>query len=735
MTALFKKQYVVLFIGLTAFIQWGYSQGQLVPLSGNDVIKKAHKQLPKQQKSSEFIYYEPILLPFIDDFSDYTGYPDTALWIGRQAYVNQSFAVAPPTIGCVTLDAVNERGFVYDHATTSPFPADTLLSKPIRLDSIFTPFPQPLRPADSVYFSFFYQPGGGLGEPWNRLGDAPETEDSLLLEFGYQTGNIVLLYYITDFQMIADTLRPGDTLLSICNPNLYIVVEDYYFPGDILEVPCDSVNGMETIWEKVWSDEGRTLKEFITLYGDTCKIHGDKYQLCGDICKTHNYAFRQVMIPIMDAKYFNRGFQFRFRNYASIELHNNIAQWGSNVDFWNIDYVRLDKWRNQSDTAIDDVAFVYNPGSLLQKYTAMPWNQFQNSELRDTFTNYLTNLWINTKNSSYKYRILDEDWNVIALHNPQTQNIEPFYSHGYQDARPHRRPELIAIPFPTTSSDSLTIFVQHIFREEANGDQHIKNDTVVYTQKFHNYYAYDDGTPEAGYVVTSSLNPYKKSLALQFSLNKKDTLRAVDMYLNHTMNNSTLWNFTLTVWEHKDTIPGKELYAREVSQEYSSDLYGFQRFYLEEPIEVSGKFYIGYQITGQNKLLNVGFDQNTDASAYTFWQTNGWNWNREFIVGTPMIRPVLGRPLPCVGIAEPTASFEMKLYPNPAKDLLYIAIPEEMKGRDMTASIYAVTGQKIYEQPYRAEIAISNFAPGFYMLQLTDNQNNIKSIRKFSIIK
>ena len=444
------------------------------------------------------------------------------------------------------------------------------------------------------------------------------------------------------------------------------------------------------------------------------------------------------MLPITDTKYFNRGFQFRFRNYASIELHNNIAQWGSNVDFWNIDYVRLDKDRSLSDTTIDDIAFVNNPGSLLQKYTAMPWNQFQGTgttELRTNFTNSLTNLSAVVKNSYYIYNILDENKNIICSYDGGAQNIAPFYLQGYQTAGVHANPNLISILFPTVSSDSVTIFVQHIFRETGSGDKNPKNDTVVYAQRFYNYYAYDDGTPEGGYIVTTALNPYKKSLAVAFSLNKPDTLRAIDIYLNHTLNNAAFLNFTLTVWRDKDGKPGNVAYAQEVTQEYSLDLYGFQRFHLTEPLDVSGKFYIGYQITGQNRLLNIGFDHNTDASAHTFWQTNDGFWNTSFLVGSPMLRPVLGRAFPYVGVEKPTASFDVKLYPNPAKDLLYIAIPEEIKRRDITASIYTVTGQKIYEQPYRSEIAISDFAPGFYLMQLTDNENNMKSIRKFSIAK
>jgi hypothetical protein len=590
------------------------------------------------------------------------------------------------------------------------------------------PFPEQLTPKDSVYFSFYYQPGGGLGKPWNRLGDAPEPDDSLLLEFGYQTGRIVLLYYLTDSQMVGDTLVPGDTLYSFCNPDLFIIVGEEHFPGDILEVPCDSVNGMEMIWETVWSDAGRPLEEFIKIYGDT---------------------FRQVMIPIIDTIYFNSGFQFRFRNYASIELHNNVLNWGNNVDFWNIDYVRLDKDRSFADTAIDDIAFVNNPGSILKNYTAMPWNQFKDNKKAELIEEFdfikLTNLSNVEKLSDYKYRILDKAGNDVyiigkdSFYDGGAQNIKPIYTHGYQTWKKHTNPELFAdsIRFPSVQTDSLLLLVQHIFRDPGSGDKNSKNDTAVYSQKFYNYYAYDDDTPEAGYIVTNSVNPYKKSLALEFTLNKPDTLRAIDIYFNHTMNDAAFINFTLSVWTDRGGtkgMPGEELYAKEVKQEYSLDLYGFQRFYLTEPLAVSGKFFIGYQIAGQNKLLNVGFDQNTDAHSHTFWRANG-SWDSSFLVGTPMLRPVLGRDFPKVGVEDPIVSFDAKLYPNPAKDLLYIAIPEEIERRDISTSIYTITGQKIYEQPYQSEISLSHFAPGFYILRLTDNKSNVTAIRKFSVVR
>ena len=207
MQILYRKHYFFIILIIFFIQQTTLGQIRLTGLYKSEAVEQAYKQLPKKQhKSTSFIYYEPIILPFSDDFSNYTGYPDTARWIGNQAFVNQSFAVNPPTIGSVTLDALNEQGRIYEHASKSSFGADTLLSRPIRLDSIFYPFPRALTPADSVMFYFFYQPGGGEGTAWEGLGNSPESTDSLILEFGYQTGNIALLYYTIDSVTMIDTV-------------------------------------------------------------------------------------------------------------------------------------------------------------------------------------------------------------------------------------------------------------------------------------------------------------------------------------------------------------------------------------------------------------------------------------------------------------------------------------------------------------------------------------------------
>ncbi|NVN94445.1 MAG: T9SS type A sorting domain-containing protein [Bacteroidetes bacterium] len=155
-----------------------YSQEIITELSTNSQITGQYKAKHKFKASNI-----SIKLPFIDDFSNYTGYPDSGLWMDNYVYINTQFAIFPITIGVATFDALNDSGVIYPQAMASQFPADTLTSRPIRLDSIFQPSLKALKLSDSLYFSFYFQPAGGRGNAWERIGDAPEPQDSLVLEF------------------------------------------------------------------------------------------------------------------------------------------------------------------------------------------------------------------------------------------------------------------------------------------------------------------------------------------------------------------------------------------------------------------------------------------------------------------------------------------------------------------------------------------------------------------------
>ena len=180
----FKKLFFLnlLFITVLSSIN---AQEIITGLSSNPIIANQALQWKQIQHKNTI---EPLKIPLIIDFSNYIGYPDQNIFLDRQGFVNNTFAINPPSIGVVTLDAIDENGAIYQHANASGFYADTLTSQYIRLDSVFTSN-RPISVADSIYFSFYYQPGGGSPTypfvQWERIGNKPETQDKLFLDFGY----------------------------------------------------------------------------------------------------------------------------------------------------------------------------------------------------------------------------------------------------------------------------------------------------------------------------------------------------------------------------------------------------------------------------------------------------------------------------------------------------------------------------------------------------------------------
>jgi hypothetical protein len=107
----------------------------------------------------------PVQLPFEDDFSYNSRWPNPALWADSNVFINQTQAQSPITLGVASFDGLDKFGFAYNLNRQATDTADVLTSREINLSN----------PTDSVFISFYYQ-AGGLSEP-------PSTEDSLALSF------------------------------------------------------------------------------------------------------------------------------------------------------------------------------------------------------------------------------------------------------------------------------------------------------------------------------------------------------------------------------------------------------------------------------------------------------------------------------------------------------------------------------------------------------------------------
>ena len=122
-------------------------------------------QIKPNQQDQKMRIASAITLPFLDDFSYNSHFPNHLLWEDSAVFVNRSYPINPVTIGVATFDGLDASGMAYDiSASIQGKRADSLTSRPIDLSIV-----------DSAYLLFYYQAQG--------LGDNPQTEDSLILEF------------------------------------------------------------------------------------------------------------------------------------------------------------------------------------------------------------------------------------------------------------------------------------------------------------------------------------------------------------------------------------------------------------------------------------------------------------------------------------------------------------------------------------------------------------------------
>lgn len=710
---IFDKRILILLFAICLVPSLLQGQEKLTGLKQNTTLVKLSKEyVPQKDHRSQ----SALKLPFFEDFSNYTGYPNPELWLDRTGFVNNTFAIHPPTIGVVTLDAIDENGKVYAHATTNTFPADTLTSRPIRLDTNFSTN-RPISISDSIYFSFFYQPGGGyIEQPWEIIGNQPETSDKLVLEFGFATGEMIFSGYAYTDYILTDTYYAGDSIPNYYIPGTYYVFESIGYPGQIIQMPSDSLFADEYVWDQVWSANGTSLNSWLA-----------EDALC---------FFKQVIIPIEDEKYLRNNFQFRFRNYASLE-DNGITGWASNVDQWHIDYIRLDIRRNREEYMHpNDVAFVEPTTSFLKKYQSMPWNQFRETDMKSNFKNYLSNLSANDLNTNYTYSIYKDGVLYADAYTSNNENANPFSTHGFHTYDKHADPE-ITFTIANDGRDSATFKLVHVFQiERAVSDIRNENDTMIYYQKFHNYYAYDDGTPESGYTILSTANDPDISFAMLFTLAEPDTLRSVRMFFNGVHENANNAAFTLKVWKatiapNGDTIPGKEIYSQEaLFPRYGYHFLDFVDYALENPMLVSGMIFVGFH-QNHNVQLNLGFDQNTDARGNFLYKISN-DWAKSFLKGSPMLRITLGKYFDPNKIPEnKSIAKNIKLYPNPTTSIAKIEISDPSIQVEQIM-IYDVYGKLLDIQqinPTDIHVDLQRFSPGIYLLRLQNARQLIHTVK------
>ena len=582
------------------------SSGQEVVagLSSNRLLTRSGER--KAGNYAEFLT-DPVELPFFDDFSGQSYYPDPGKWIDDNVFINNTYSDRQITSGIATFDALDKNGRLYSTASSYGFLSDQLTSQPVNLN---------YTPADNIWLSFFYQAGG--------LGDSPESGDSLTLQF----------------------LAPD-----------------------------------ENKWYSVWKAEGTTDK-----------------------------TFKPAILRISDERFLKTGFQFRFTNYASLSPNLNDPSMVGNCDQWNLDYVLLNKNRNAGDTIFSDVAFTLPIRSVLKNHEAMPWKQYREIELQEMGSavpvHYRNNDTI-TRNVTRDFEIWDVYNNSVSyLFSAGATNVGPLTSVDYNAN--------IVYSFNSTNNDSALFRITAMLKTDQFDPK--KNDTMVYYQTFKNYFAFDDGTAEAGYGI-NGLGSRNAMFAFRFRSFIPDTLRAIKICFNNSYNDANKRAFDLMVWDDNNGLPGNVLYTQEeVMVEQGQDINGFYTYKLQEKVPVNDIFYVGWRQRSES-FLNAGLDVNTPNGGKQFYWLNG-EWQQSQVTGSVMIHPVVGDALIVTTIHDVIYNDKklIRIYPNPASEYITIDTGDRFLSGDTYVTIMDLSGRELMKTVLSERIDVSPLPAGVYII-------------------
>ena len=565
----------------------------------------------KHRENKGLTSADTLLLPFFDDFSGHSIFPESKNWTDNYVFINNTYSDKQITAGIATFDALDNSGRMYTTASSSGFEADHLTSQPINLK---------YNASDNVWLSFFYQAGG--------LSDPPESLDSLTLQF--------------------------------------------FAPK-------------EQKWYSVWKAAGGI-----------------------------DLRFKPAIIRIDQDRFLQKGFQFRFINYASLSPNLSDPSMVGNSDIWNLDYVLLDKNRNAGDTVFADVALTLPLRSLLKNHEAMPWKQFNQVYLQEMGSSipvhYRNNDTI-TRNVTRDFEIWDVYKNSLAYSfSAGATNIGPLTSIDY-DAN-------LVYTFNTGNNDSALFRITASLKTDSFDPK--GNDTLIYYQVFKNYFAFDDGTSEGGYGI-NGLGSRNAMVAYKFVSYIQDTIRAIRICFNDSYQDANLREFDLMIWGDNKGIPGDILYTKEdVMVEQGNVINGFYNYTLPEGVVINGTFYVGWRQRSES-FLNVGYDVNTPNSGKQFYWLNG-EWSQSQVQGSIMIRPVLGA---SIITSVPGTHYKnknvMNIWPNPASGYINIDPGELQLYGSAFISITDLNGHELIKVPFSEKIDITSLHDGMYFLVISVN--------------
>ena len=523
----------------------------------------------------------------------------------------------------------------------------------------------------------------------------------------------------------ADTLTSVPINLAGRTPEDNIFLTFFYQGGgrgnapdenDSLVVEFLAPDGGELGWSQVWSATGADMDTFAV-----------------------------AAVAVDQLIHLQDGFRFRFRNHGAL---------AGNVDLWHIDYVLLDDNLNPDNLGYFEVAFTDPRHTLTAPYSIMPWSHY----LSDPASFMLDSMVTDHRNMSafqadnvtcgLKVRNVTTDATEDYLNPFSLTSVPPssVFNEQYYIQEPYIENGVVLVEpsgfaFSDPGNDTAATFEVSLYENSIGILEQERvgvpdNDSLVFTQVFRNEYAYDDGTAEKAYGLTTGGG----KLAVRYDLAVPDTLHGLAIHFTPYYNEQSNLNFLLRAWSDDDGVPGDELGENYVfhQPQYFTDGHDVFAYYTyDDPIPVEGTVHVGL-VQEAEFSLNVGLDKNTDFNfSRVHYQLGlGAEWTLSTIEGTVMIRPVLQAGVEDVFTAVDAVTMEAQaaiaVWPNPAADALTISADERMQPRRIL--MVDMTGRTLMETLWtpgaqQMQLGVSDQQRGAYLLLVEDIQGALYTRR------
>lgn len=514
------------------------------------------------------------------------------------------------------------------------------------------------------------------------------------------------LPYATDiFQSVpADSLTSQYLDLSTYDPSDSIYLSFLFqgrgngfapAAGDSLMLYFQRSNGA---WVKVWDRAGASMEVFET-----------------------------ALVPVRDTIFFHSDFRFRWVNKATFNIGNS---------HWHLDYIKMDAGRNFQDTIGNDVAFSYWGNadlnrSLTGEYTSMPYAHFNADRSRHFSQNIglsLWNSWYVTKEFSVDLRIKNANTGV-SYDAPQQSTFVLYNDAQYLDMPITDNTGVLS----TSDNIPLIVDMEAFITEPLAGDHSTINDTIRYRQVFDNYFAYDDGTAENAFFM-SSFEGAPSYVAQEYALTIDDTIRGVDIYFPRQLPDAGHKLFFLQVYKRLDAVGGVDemVYQQtDLYPDYQERVNGFVRYRFDNGVPMSaGSFYIAlmFPAGGMSDTVYIGLDKNKQGANYRYFKVAD-HWQSSLIEGALMLRPLVGGPLPLSSKELIPEQLMLSVYPNPVHDQLEIAWTPPSPNAEY--NIFDVSGRTIKTGPLKGDkIDCTSLHDGLYFLTIRSGQG-LTATKKF----